>query len=204
MSTLSPRELDTSNPGTWPVVYKILLWVLCIVLVVFLYKQFFYDDLISTQESNKESIATLEKDYKTFFQYEKDLPLYKQRQKELKGELLKLLKVLPSKTDMESVINQIYSSSYQNGLNFTQFIPQEQVKEKYYNKQPILLSTEAGFDAFRKFAEAINQFPRIVNISNMEMTATKSLNNQLIMNMILETYIYNQDLSVFGLEEGGN
>ena len=27
MKFVSPGQLDTSNPGTWPIYYKIILWV---------------------------------------------------------------------------------------------------------------------------------------------------------------------------------
>ena len=36
MKFVSPRQLDISNPGTWPIYYKILFWVVIVGLAAFL------------------------------------------------------------------------------------------------------------------------------------------------------------------------
>ena len=41
MKFVSPSQLDTSNPGTWPVYYKIICWVIIVGLMAFVYNKFF-------------------------------------------------------------------------------------------------------------------------------------------------------------------
>lgn len=201
MKIVSIKELDTKQPGTWPIYYKVLVWVFIIVICVFLYKNFIYDDLISTQNSNKNQIQSLEYDYKTSYQYKVDLPLYKQEQKKLKAVLVGLLKYLPSQTEMPNLIDQIYYASQQNGLNFAKLIPSSQIKEKYYNIQPISLKTAVNYNSFDKFAEQLNKLPRIVNLPSFTLSAVKAYDTLVAIDTTLETYIYNHDLSMFDLGE---
>lgn len=199
MKLVAPGQLDQKNPGTWPIYYKVLVWFVIAVLMIFLYKNFVYDDLISIQADNQRKIESLKADYQKFYQYKVDLPLYKEQQKQLKGILVDLLKILPSQTEMPNLIDQIYYASTQNGLNFAKLIPANQKKEKYYNTQPILLTTTVDFHSFRKFAEQINTLSRIVNLTKVNISTVKGYETLLSIETNLETYIYNQDLSVFGL-----
>lgn len=203
MKFIPPSQLDQQNPGTWPIYYKLGVWILIVAVAVFLYNQFVYSDFVTQQESNQSSIRKLENQFKTKYQYHLDLPLYQEQQKAVTENLLELLGYLPSQLEISNIIDQIYDASYHNGLNFASIVPQAQIAEKFYNVQPIALQTTAGFDSFSQFIEEVNKLPRIIALSSFNLTSDfkPQKSSALTVNSQLETYVYNQDLSAFGIKK---
>lgn len=201
MKLVKPGQLDTSRPGTWPIYYKILLWILIFVLLYFLYNRFIREDLLTTQQRNQSDIATLKKDYETLYQYSIDLPLYEEKKQELTEKLLSLLEFLPAKTEMPNLIDEVYQAAYKSDIIFSSFTPQDSIVSAYYNVEPISLSTSTNFENFAQFVQYVGELPRILNVKKFEMIIDTQKSDTLGITSTLETYIYNQDLSKF--VEGG-
>ena len=83
MKFVSPGQLDTSNPGTWPIYYKILCWVVIVGVAAFLYNKFVREPLVEQQDAHKLRITQLKSEYGELYQYQQDLPKYKERSEEL-------------------------------------------------------------------------------------------------------------------------
>ena len=108
MKFVSPGQLDTSNPGTWPIYYKILCWVIIVGLAAFLYNKFVREPLVEQQDAHKVRITQLKSEYGELYQYQQDLPKYKERSEELVGVLRSLLAYLPSNDEMPDLIVYIF------------------------------------------------------------------------------------------------
>ena len=198
---VKPGQLDTSRPGTWPIYYKILLWVLIFALMFFLYNRFVREDLLATQQRNQNDISELEKDYETLYQYSIDLPLYEEKKQELTEKLLSLLEFLPAQTEMPNLIDEVYQAAYKSDIIFNSFTPQSSIVSNYYNVEPISLSTTTNFKNFAQFVQYVGELPRILNVQKFEMAIDAQKNETLGITSTLETYIYNQDISRF-VEDG--
>ena len=60
MKVISPSQLDMNNPGTWPIIYKILLWLLIVAGILFLYNQFLRTPILEEQAQNNQQIENFE------------------------------------------------------------------------------------------------------------------------------------------------
>ena len=125
MKFVSPGQLDTSNPGTWPIYYKILCWVVIVGLAAFLYNKFVREPLVEQQDAHKVRITQLKSEYGELYQYQQDLPKYKERSEELVGVLTSLLAYLPSNDEMPDLIDSVYISGVDNGIIFDTFQPEK-------------------------------------------------------------------------------
>lgn len=194
MKMVSPAQLDMNNPGTWPIIYKVILWIIIVVAMLFLYNQFLRTPVLEEQAQKNQQIENLKREYAANYQYTLDLPLYQQRSEELIARLNSLLKLLPNKTEMPDLIDDVYTTAVENDINFQTFTPEKAVKQTYYDIMPIKLKAETGYVNFAKFAEKIAQLQRILNVADMKITISEQNINNLIIESQLQTYIYNQDI----------
>lgn len=201
MKVVSPSQLDMNNPGTWPLVYKIILWIIMLTAIIFLYNRFLRTPVLEEQAQNNQKIESLKTDYANHYQYTLDLPLYKKRSEELIAKLKSLLDFLPAQAEMPDLIDDVYTTAVENEIIFQTFTPEKEVKQTYYDIMPIKLKTETGFVNFAKFAEKISKLERILNVADMKLEISKDNINNLIVDSQLQTYIYNQDIEAL-IKEG--
>lgn len=197
MKFVSPGQLDTSNPGTWPIYYKILCWVLIVGLAAFIYNKFVREPLVEQQDSHKTKITQLETEYKELYQYQQDLPKYKERSEELVGVLKSLLAYLPSNDEMPDLIDSVYISGVDNGIIFDTFQPEKDIKQTYYDIKPIKLKTDTKYANFALFTGRISALQRILNVSDMSIKIADKDPNRLSVDSQLQTYVYNEDIDKF-------
>ena len=197
MKFVSPGQLDTSNPGTWPIYYKILCWVLIVGLAAFIYNKFVREPLVEQQDSYKAKITQLESEYKELYQYQQDLPKYKERSEELVGVLKSLLAYLPSNDEMPDLIDSVYISGVDNGIIFDTFQPEKDIKQTYYDIKPIKLKTDTKYANFALFTGRISALQRILNVSDMSIKIADKDPNKLSVDSQLQTYVYNEDIDKF-------
>ena len=197
MKFVSPGQLDTSNPGTWPIYYKIILWVLLVGLGAFAYNKAARETLIEQQEANKVEIDGLQQTYKQMYQYSQDLPKYQERSAELVAILKSLLEFLPSQDEMPDLIDSVYISGVDNNIIFDEFLPRNDIKENFYDIKPISLRTDTKYANFAQFTGRISALQRILNVSDMSIKIDEEDANKLTVNSQLQTYVYNQNLDEF-------
>ena len=180
MKFVSPNELDSSNPGTWPIYYRALVWVF---------------------------IATNKATFKDLYRKTLDLDLYKARSKELLEQLQGLLIYLPEQDQVAKLIDDVYTASSDNGINWREYRPVKRLIRNYYDVVPVNLNTTTYYPNFSKFAEKLVELDQIMNINNFNFsvaqprdrvgmgTASTNLSDSAItLTGQLQTYIYNQDI----------
>ena len=197
MKFVSPGQLDTSNPGTWPIYYKILCWVVIVGVAAFLYNKFVREPLVEQQDAHNMKITQLKSEYSELYQYQLDLPKYKERSEELVGVLRSLLAYLPSNDEMPDLIDSVYISGVDNGTIFDTSQPEKDIKQNYYDVKPIKLKTDTKYTNFSLFTGRISALQRILNVSDMSIKIAEKDPNKLSVDSQLQTYVYNEDIDKF-------
>lgn len=198
MKFVQPSQLDTSNPGTWPIYYKALIWIFIVVAAFFLYKKVFFEPAKEVELANDQKIEELNGTYTKLYRYTLELKEYEKRAQELVAILNSLLKYLPLESETAKLIDNVYESALGNNINIDDFIPSAQrVKKEYYDIMPVMLNTTTRYQNFAQFAEKLTHLERIMNISDFSLkiqTKRNSDKNMLSINGQLQTYLYNQDI----------
>lgn len=190
-------ELDFNNAGDWPLPVKLGAVALLIVLVIGLLYYFDTQHQITllTQVSDKE--LELRKTFTDKNNKASQLEAYKQQLAEMKESFGSMLKQLPDKTEVASLLVEVTQTGLATGLEFELFRPGVEVPEDFYAKLPITIKVIGNYHNFGNFVSGLAALPRIVTIENVTLTpkdigpkSETPKGQLLVMDAIAKTYRY--------------
>lgn len=125
-----------------------------------------------------------------------NLGAYQKQLEEMKRSFGAMLRQLPNKTEVESLLVDLSQTSTANGLKVEFFKPTGTVTKDFYAEYPITLRVFGTYHELGKFVSDVAALPRIVTLHNISIKpADKETTGELIMEMTAKTYHY--------LSEGG-
>ena len=167
------KHLNPNDPGVWPVVPKVtifLAWFLAILLAGW---WFLWDDQLIELDTKKKEEETLKQQFIDKKRQAINLDLYTQQLVEIDRSFGALLKQLPNKSEIEALLIEVNQAGLGRGLQFELFRPgQEQLKD-FYAELPIAVKINGGYHDFGTFAADIAKLPRIVTLNNVAISAGK-------------------------------
>ena len=204
--TLNPR-----TPWLWPVVPRFATMFAIILAVI----AAGYFTLISPEQETLDNSAakmeTLRTEYKEKYQLAANLAAYKKLRVQTEVVLDESLRQLPSKSEMESLLNDIHQAALGRGLEFDLFKPNttENVFE-FYAELPITVKIEGTYHDLAEFSAAVARLSRIVTINDVELSiinkpAAASTGKaaqvevpvqRMIMTAMIKTYRYLDDAEI--------
>ena len=182
------NELDLENVGSWPLLYRAISVVLACILII---GGFFY--FVTLPELDRlDTIKAQENKLKASFTAKaalsSNLEIYQEQMVEMKLLFNGLLKKLPSKKEVASLLDDISYIGENNGLQFKS-INWGVVKESELSTEvPISLQVSGTYLQLGRFAADIAALPRIVILDNLRLA--KGNNDILTLNVIAKTYRY--------------
>ena len=170
------NNLDTSNPGVWPLPFQFIL--VAIVFVVILVGAYYYDT--NAQMGVLASEESKENELKEVFERKQkkaaNLNALKEQMKEMQ----------PNKTEVAGLIVDISQTGLAAGLEFDLFQPQKEQQAEFYSELPINIRVRGNYHQLGEFVSGIAALPRIVTTHNINIE--KGDRNMLSMSAIAKTY----------------
>lgn len=189
------KQLDPNDPGSWPMPAKIVALALLFVAIV---AAGYFLDWSDQLDSLNAAKGEEEKLRQTFLDKKKqaiNLDIYKQQLKDINQAFGALLRQLPNKSEMDALITDINQAGLGRGLEFELFKPApNETFSEFYAELPITIRVTGNYHDFGAFASDVAQLPRIVTLSNIEITPGKAGN--LTMSVTAKTYRYLSDEEV--------
>lgn len=198
------NELDFNNAGEWPLPIKIgavvILGVVVLGLAYYFDTQYQIESLIQAQNKELEK----RKEFEDKNQKASKLDAYKQQLAEMEESFGSMLKQLPDKTEVASLLVEVTQTGLATGLEFELFKPGTEIPKDFYTELPINIKVIGTFHNFGNFVSGIAALPRIVTINDIIITPIEKNNSQqsdvkvnqiLILEATARTYRY--------LESGG-
>ncbi|MBJ6749621.1 type IV pilus inner membrane component PilO [Geomonas anaerohicana] len=102
-----------------------------------------------------------------------NLPRFKAEFEQLKRDLDNALTELPNQKEIPSLLTSISNSGKGAGLDFLLFRPKPEVPKDFYAEVPVDISVSGTFFNVADFFVAVGKLPRIVNITNVNVTDIK-------------------------------
>lgn len=192
LSKLNLNELDTSDPGSWPLAIKIAAIV--IVSVSVLVAGYFLDtegQLLELAALEEKEVG-LKEDFKVKQNKAVNLALYKEQMAEMERSFGAMLRQLPSKTEVAELLVDISQTGLASGLEFQLFKPQAEIKAEFYAELPIQLRVNGKYHEFGKFVSEVAALPRIVTMQEISIKPGTG-GDDLIMEAVAKTYRYLDD-----------
>ena len=182
------KNLNPKVPGSWPLPIKLAAMVLLLVGVVAAGAVFDWQDEWDRLTVIREEENKLKDSFKDKKKQAINLDLIKKQLLETQQSFGALLKQLPTKSEMASLLTDINQAGLGRGLLFDLFKPSPEVVTGEFTEQPIAIKVSGSYDDLGKFASDISMMPRIVTLNEINITPTAG--GQLSMDAIAKTYRY--------------
>ena len=123
---------------------------------------------------------------------------YVEQLEEMEKTFNVMLRQLPNKTDIESLLVDLSQTSVASGLDVEYFKPDTEVPREFYAEYPIKISVTGQYHQFGQFISGLAALPRIVTLSQIDIASLRGGNNQsgeapdrkLKMDLVATTYRY--------------
>jgi type IV pilus assembly protein PilO len=102
-----------------------------------------------------------------------NLPKFRQETEEMKVKRHQALKQLPNKKDIDKLLKDVSTNAIDSGLEVLLFKPEKEVKKNFYAEIPVELKLSGSYHDLGLFYDKVANFPRIVNISDIEIDKAK-------------------------------
>lgn len=196
------RALDINDIGRWPGVFQaVAVALLCLLLAAA-----GYWFVIKGQMQNLEQVRAEEKDLRVRFEVRQrkaaGLELYKAQLAEMEERFGAMLRQLPGRKEVASLLQDVSQLRVSSGLEEQLFQPQAERKKDFYAELPIRITLLGDFHQYGDFAEGVAALPRIVTLHDIVLKrpganrrgGAGSFKSPLLMTATARTYRY--------LEEG--
>lgn len=191
MKDINLSDLDFNNIGNWPTPAKAgAVIILCGALLGLGYSLDTKKQL-EQLESSRQQEAQLKQSFEKKQARAANLESYRQQMAEMEQSFGAMLRRLPSKTEVESLLVDVSQTGLASGIEFKLFKPTAEQKREFYAEQPINITVTGTYHQFGDFASGVAALPRIVTLHNIALSKGKS--DQMTMTLVAKTYRYLDD-----------
>ena len=183
------RNLNPKDVGAWPLAPRIatLLGMFALVLAAGWF--LVCSDAIATLELKQQEETKLRDDFLSKKRQSVNLDLYVQQLNEIDRSFGALLKQLPNKAEVESLLIEVNQSGMGRGLQFELFKPSPEIVKDFYAELPISVKLTGNYHDFGAFAADIGRLSRIVTLNNIAITPNAK-DGTLTMDAVTKTFRY--------------
>ncbi len=186
------RELDPNDPGRWPLPFRLgaigAIFILAVLLLGYMLAWKPKKPELDTAKAEEQKLlVTLEKKARKAA----NLDAYKAQLVEMEQSFGAMLRKLPNKTEVPSLLTDISQQGSGAGLDQKLFQPSAQVNKDFYAELPIKMRLTGSFHAIGAFVSGIAALPRIVTLHDVHIRPlSKGASDQLQLDVTAKTYRY--------------
>jgi type IV pilus assembly protein PilO len=188
------QNLNPSDVGTWPVLPRITVLLGLFGAVLLAGWMLVWTDQLEMLEAKQKDEEKLKEEFVTKKKQAVNLDLYTQQLNEIDRSFGALLKQLPNKSEVESLLVEINQAGMGRGLQFELFKPGQEITKDFYAELPINVKLTGSYHDFGAFAGDIGRLSRIVTLNNISISSnTQSKDGSLVMEAVTKTFRYLDD-----------
>ncbi len=197
------RQLDFKDLGRWPFLFRALAVLIVLVVMTLLLGYYFVwgengnrPELLKARAEQKSLWATFDEKQRKAA----NLEAYRQQLAEIERTFGAMLRQLPGKTEVPSLLVDISQTGLAAGLQERLFQPGSETKMDFYAALPIKIPLTGGYHEFGQFVSGIAALPRIVTLHDIEISrggkpgasrrGAPAPTDQLTLNLTAKTYRY--------------
>jgi type IV pilus assembly protein PilO len=161
------RELDLNSVGEWPGIAKAgLVLILCCGLAgggYYLYTQHQFERLASARRDETALRERLEAKQRKAA----NLDAYRRQLAEMRASFGAMLRQLPDRTEVASLLVDVSQTGLAAGLEFELFRPAAEEVKDFYAELPIQIRVTGVYHDFGHFVSGLAALPRIVTVHDV-------------------------------------
>jgi type IV pilus assembly protein PilO len=182
------RGLNANEPGQWPPLPKLGVFLLAAIAVVVLGWFLLLTDTTDRLEAERNREPGLRQEYRSKLAQAVNLPELRKQKLQVEEYVTQLEKQLPGKAEMDALLSDINQAGIGRGLQFELFRPGQVAVRDYYAELPIAIRVSGRYHDIGAFAADVANLSRIVTLHNLAITGGKE--NLLSMEATARTYRY--------------
>jgi len=193
------HHLEPDNIGNSPLSVRLGVIITLCTIIIGAGLWFDTQKQLGELEGHQEKEIGLKEEFKVKALRAAKLDLYKEQLAEMNATFGALLRQLPEKTDVESLLVDVSQTGLASGLEVNKFKPSVEEKKGFYAELPITLEVIGTFHQMATFISGIAALPRIVTISDMKLEPAEkdpkdpAVSDRLKMSATARTYRYLQE-----------
>ena len=186
------RSLDTNDPGRWPLPIRAgavaLVFAAAVAIGIWL--------LVIKAEMPRLEAAQLEEStlrgqFEDRQRKAANFDSFRAQLAEIERDFGAMLRQLPGKTEVPSLLVDISQTGLGAGLEEQTFTPTGEIQKDFYAELPIKLRYTGSYHELGNFVSGIAALPRIVTLHDITIRPTGSDNpDQLTLDVTAKTYRY--------------
>jgi type IV pilus assembly protein PilO len=106
------------------------------------------------------------------------LPQFREEVRRLELELDKLLRILPSRRQVDELMIRLRALTEQGDLDLIRFTPGNLTDQDFYSEWPIQIQLQGTYHNLAMLFDRVGRFSRIINVDDMTITALDPSANQ--------------------------
>lgn len=163
------NNLDFHETGSWPVAAKAALVAVIFLAIVGGGYWFLVRAQFDQLDSARQQEVTLKQQFETKYAKAANLDALRKQLSDMRASFGNLLRQLPGKTEVDSLLRDISQTAQTDGLEQKLFQPQAEVKQDFYAEKPIRMQVTGDFHQLARFVSDVAALPRIVTLHNISI-----------------------------------
>ena len=186
------RRLNPRDIGVWPAPAKFGALVLLFAILVFFAWYLGWSEQQTELEGKERQEQSLRGQYAEKKAQAINLDLHVQQLKQVEEQFGALLRQLPSRSEMDSLLSDINQAGLGRGLQFELFKPGGERVREFYAELPVDIRVTGNYHDMGAFASDVAQLSRIVTLGEIGIT-NREREGVLAMEAVARTYRYLDD-----------
>lgn len=186
------QSLDTSDPGRWPLLFRLVSVVVVFVAVAILGVYMF---VIKTELPMLDRVVLEEQELRATFEERQtktaNFDAYRAQLAEIERSFGTMLRQLPGRTEVPNLLVDISQTGLGAGLEEKLFQPMGEIRREFYAELPIKIRLTGSYHELGDFVSGIAALPRIVTLHDIGIRpVTPDDYDELTLDVTAKTYRY--------------
>jgi len=173
-------------------VQRVLIFVGTVVILVGLFIWFIYLPKTKDIARLKTNITNLENQIALAKVKAKNLQKLEEEYAGIQQELSLALKLLPTSSEIPTLLENITKLGNESNLEFILFSPKKEVSKQFYVEIPVSIEVNGGYHDVAVFFDKVGKLDRIVNVMDVSMKPTAKDNTDLHTSCTAVTYRFKE------------
>lgn len=166
---LSDINWDFNASGSWPTPIKII--VILIISIVVAVAGGYYITVPQLDELDvlEREEVSLKASFETKQKKAVNLQDYRDQLDQIEASLGEMLKQMPTRAEVASLLVDISQTGLASGLEFKLFQPSGEVRKEFYSELPINIQVVGKYEELGLFVSGLASLPRIVTVHDVNI-----------------------------------
>jgi type IV pilus assembly protein PilO len=186
------RSLDTSDPGRWPLPIRAgAIAIAFAAVAAFGIYMFVVKNEMPLLERAQQEERDLRAQFEDRQRKAANFDAYRAQLADIERDFGAMLRQLPGKTEVPSLLVDISQTGLGAGLEEVEFTPSAEIHKDFYAELPIKLRYTGSYHELGNFVSGIAALPRIVTLHDISIRPVSPTNpDELALDVTAKTYRY--------------